>query len=54
MDLITLATIIVATFVAWLCAFICERNAVPSHITIALSIFGALFVFAFWPALVGG
>ncbi len=54
MDLITLATIIVAAFAAWLVAFLCERNAVPGHITIALSIFAALFLFAFGPALVGG
>ena len=54
MSLIILATVIVAAFAAWLIAFICERNAVPGHITIALAIFGALFVFAFGPALVGG
>lgn len=54
MDLITLATVIIASFAAWLIAFICERKAVPGHITIALAIFGALFVFAFGPALVGG
>lgn len=54
MDLITLATIIVASFVAWLIAFVCERKAVPGHITIALAIFGALFICAFGPSLVGG
>lgn len=54
MNLVTLATIIVAAFVAWLIAFICERKAVPGPITIALAIFGALFIFAFGPALVGG
>lgn len=54
MNIVTVAVIIVAAFLAWLVRFLCNRNAVPDEVSYALGILLALLVFAAGPAVLGG
>ncbi len=54
MGVVTLAVIIVASALAWLVRWACNRSAVPDEISLALAIFVALLVFAAGPVVLGG
>lgn len=54
MSIVTVAVIIIASALAWLVRWACNRNAVPDAVSLALAIFVALLVFAAGPVVLGG